>query len=247
MVATTLVMYGLLDAETHLKSDEERFEVLFRWIERYGRSLLRIFNLQVRVRGKHCEDGELYPAKTASGLGRIFVMNHRSGMDIPITLTLVEGNIISRADLADWPVIGMAARRVGTLFVDRSSRASGAKVFGSMVDHLEAGRGVVVYPEGTAFRGDEVRPLRGGAFRAAVTTGTEIVPIGIAYQDHEMSYGEESFVAHMKRVASAPAVHVAVEVGEPIVDTLDRDPHALANEVRETMQGLVARARQRLQ
>src|SRR6478609_5701447 len=93
----------------------------------------------------------------------------------------IEANTVSRADLAGWPVIGLAARRVGTLFVDRSDKRSGAAVINAMITGLESGRGVMVYPEGTTFAGDEVRPFRAGAFLAAQRAGAEIVPVGIAY------------------------------------------------------------------
>lgn len=245
-VGTTFAMYGALDVETLLSPEERRREVLFRWIARYGRALCRIFGIRVAAVGPHVASGALYPAASANGIGRVFIMNHRSGMDIPISLTLVEANIVSRADLAGWPVIGMAARRVGTLFVDRSSRASGASVMNVMRRALEEGRAVMLYPEGTAHRGDEVRAFRSGAFKLAKDAGAEIVPIGIAYADHEMSYGDESFVTHMRRAAAAPRIDVAVEVGEVIVTEETEDVEALRDRCHQVVQRLVDQARARL-
>lgn len=244
-VGTTLAMYGALDVETWLRPDERRREVLFRWIQRYGQALTKIYGIHVRAEGPYVERGELYPATRPDGLGRIFVMNHRSGMDIPISLTLVEANIVSRADLANWPLIGMAARRVGTLFVDRSSRKSGAAVMQVMRRALREGKAVMLYPEGTAFRGDDVRKFRAGAFRLAKDVGTEIVPIGIAYADHDMSYGDESFVTHMRRAAAAPRIDVAVSVGEPIPSS-DQSVDELRSTCHAAVQALVDAARGRL-
>ena len=50
----------------------------------------------------------------------------------------------------------------------------------------------MLYPEGTTYSGDEVRPFRAGAFLAAQRTGAEIVPVGIAYEGDAASYGETS-------------------------------------------------------
>ncbi len=244
-VGTTFAMYGALDVETLVRAEGQRREVLFRWIERYGRALCRIFGIDVAAEGLHVGRGGLYPAASANGIGRVFIMNHRSGMDIPISLTLVEANIVSRADLAHWPVIGMAARRVGTLFVDRSSRESGASVMNVMRGALLEGHAVMLYPEGTAFRGDDVRPFRAGAFKLAKDAGAEIVPIGIAYADHEMSYGDESFVQHMLRAAAAPHIAVAVEVGEAILPG-DSKVNELRDRCQRAVQALVHRARARL-
>jgi 1-acyl-sn-glycerol-3-phosphate acyltransferase len=244
-VGTTFAMYGALDVETLLRPEQHRREVLFRWIGRYGRALCHIFGVHVAAMGRYVDNGDLYPAASPNGVGRVFIMNHRSGMDIPISLTLVEANIVSRADLAGWPVIGPAARRVGTLFVDRSSKESGASVMKVMRTAIESGHAVMLYPEGTAYRGDEVRPFRAGAFKLAKDAHAEIVPIGIAYADHEMSYGDESFVDHMKRAAAAPRIDVAVQVGEPI-SASDEDVTDLRNRCHGVVQDLVNTARARL-
>lgn len=242
---TTFAMYGMLDVDTLLRPEHQRREVLFRWIRRYGRALCRIFGIRVDARGPHVEEGRLYPATAPNGVGRVFIMNHRSGMDIPVTLTLVEANIVSRADLAGWPVIGVAARRVGTLFVDRASRDSGATVMEVMVQAVTDGRAVMLYPEGTAYRGDEVRAFRAGAFKLAKETGAEIVPVGIAYADHDMSFGDESFLEHMKRAAAAPSIDVAVQVGDAISPG-ELSVDELRESCREAVQRLVDQARARL-
>ena len=76
-------------------------------------------------------------------------MNHRSGLDIPILLTIAEAHVISRHDLANWPLLGRTSKRVGTLFVDRESRRSGASVLREVARVLAAGEGVAM-PAGQA-------------------------------------------------------------------------------------------------
>ena len=202
-VGVTFAMYGLLEVDTAASPQSDREAVLRKWIERYGKALLRLYGVDVVARGPHVEQGVRYPGKSPNGTGRMFLMNHRSGLDIPVTLAFIDATILSRSDLAGWPVIGMAARRVGTLFVDRASRSSGAAVINTMATALERGRGIMVYPEGTTFEGDEVRPFRVGAFKAAERAGAEIVPIGLAYEGEAMSFGDESFAKHMVRVSMA--------------------------------------------
>ena len=101
--------------------------------------------------------------------------------DIFVNLAFVEANIVSRADLARWPVIGLAARRVGTLFVDRSSKSSGTAVIDAMCASVERGRAVMVYPEGTTFAGRRGAALPARRVPRAQRAGAEIVPVGIAY------------------------------------------------------------------
>ncbi|MGK4007567.1 lysophospholipid acyltransferase family protein [Sorangium sp. So ce1036] len=260
-VGLTFGMYGLLEVDTALSAAAEREVVLHTWMRRYGRALLRLYGLDVRAGGpfvgaraggvadgagrRAAGDAGYHPGRDATGLGRLFVMNHRSALDIMITLAFFEATIVSRADLAGWPVIGMAARRVGTLFVDRSSRRSGTAVVQAMSSALSQGRGVMVYPEGTTFSGDEVRPFRAGGFTAACRVSAEIVPAGIAYGGAESSYIDESFTAHMARVSRARRIPVALEVGAPIA-TAGQDVDAIREKSHQAVQTLVHRARARL-
>jgi 1-acyl-sn-glycerol-3-phosphate acyltransferase len=225
------------------KTDHERDDVTYRWMQRYGVGLLALYGLEARVRGAHIEaPWGRYPARDEQGRGRLFVMNHRSMFDIFVNLAYFETNIVSRADLAHWPVIGLAARRVGTLFVDRQSKQSGAAVIATMCDAVTRGRAVMTYPEGTTYLGDEVRPFRAGAFLAAQRTGAEIVPVGIAYGGDGSEFLDEPFVNHLMRVSSARRTLVGVSVGEPI-----RGPHedveALREQARARVQELTHEAR----
>ncbi len=243
-IGLTFTLLAGFESERALaRDDRARDDVTYKWMARYGRGLLRLYGIEVTARGPHVEaEGGRYPARDASGRGRLFVMNHRSMLDIFVDLAFVEANIVSRADLSGWPVIGLAARRVGTLFVDRKSKQSGAAVINTMCDAVARGRAVMVYPEGTTFSGDEVHPFRPGAFLAAQRTGAEIVPVGIAYDGDAASFGDESFVQHLLRVSNAQKTRVGLAVGEPIRgDGADVD--ALRALVHERVQALVHTAR----
>jgi len=242
----TFTLYGMLELDTAASPKSEREAVLYKWIQRYGKGLLSLYGVDVKARGPYVEEGKRYPGTSASGKGRIFVMNHRSGLDIPITLAFVEATIVSRADLSAWPVIGVAAKRVGTLFVDRSSRNSGAAVINAMCEAVERGRGVMVYPEGTTFAGDEVRPFRAGAFSAAEKTGAEVIPIGLAYAEGGAAFVDEPMMEHMKRVSMTPKTRAALVVGEPI-DTRGMSVAEMQEKARQVVQGLVNDARKALE
>ena len=241
-VGLTFGMYGLLEADTAISPGGSRDQVLHKWMRRYGHALLDLYGVEVTGGGPHVGAGDQYPERDGRGLGRLFVMNHRSALDIAVTLAFFEATIVSRADLARWPVIGVAARRVGTLFVDRSDRRSGSAVIQAMTEALERGRGVMVYPEGTTFADDEVRPFRAGAFTAARQAGAEIVPVGIAYGGGEASYVDEPFSAHMKRVSRARRTRAAIEVGAPM-GVEGQEVDALLAAARVAVQALVGRAR----
>jgi 1-acyl-sn-glycerol-3-phosphate acyltransferase len=239
---STAGMYGAFELEATLAGQAARDDVLRKWVVRYGRVQLALFGVEPCTLGPHLETGAAYPGKDGRGKGRLFVMNHRSALDILIALAFLEARIVSRGDLAKWPVIGYLAGRIGTLFVDRESTVSGARVAGAMVRAVDAGRGVLLFPEGTTYVGDDVRPFRPGAFVVSRRTGAEIVPIGIAYEGEHAAFGNETFPAHMQRIGGIPRTRVALAAGDPIAPG-ERDAPAIQAEVHAAVQGLVHRAR----
>ena len=169
--AVTLGALGVEQVHEGLSPEDERHQV-FQWhMRRWARALMHVFGVETLVQGE-----------VARPTGaRLVVANHRSPLDITALLGLFGGCVLSRADLADWPVLGVAARKAGTIFVDRSDGASGARAIRNIRARLKDGHTVIVFPEGGSFAGDEVRPLKGGAFAAIRGLDVEIVPVGIAY------------------------------------------------------------------
>ena len=246
IVGVTTSFSGALTAARLRAGEEGRERVTMEWMNRFGRAWLRVFGVRLLVEGPGTVAGAPYPGCSDNDKGRLFLLNHRSGLDIAVVLATIEARLLSRGDLAHWPLIGYVARQVGTLFVDRSSSRSGAGALKTMARSLKDGRAIALFPEGTAYRGDEVRPLKVGAFKAAQIAQAEIVPIALAYSNDEACYGDESFGAHMTRVMGLPRLRVAVEFGNPISPPHGRDVRALAETTRMQMQQLVQNARQRL-
>ncbi|MBI5543664.1 MAG: 1-acyl-sn-glycerol-3-phosphate acyltransferase [Deltaproteobacteria bacterium] len=242
VIGCTVADFAGMELTRLVSPSRESTEVTRRWMRRYGRQVLRLLGGRVL---SPFRPGSFLPGQDASGVGRVFVMNHRSMLDVFVYLSFVEANALSRGDLAGWPIIGPVARRVGTVFVDRQDKASGSAAVAAMTEALRGGRGILVFPEGTTFLGDEVRPFRAGAFVAAERARAEVVPLGIAYQSEAACYGDESFGAHWRRLGSMPEVLLALEPGEPILP--DADPEKLKEQTRDAVQALVRRARARLE
>lgn len=209
-------------------------------MHRYGLMMTELYGLDIATEGLPA-DG-FFRGADANGKGRVFVSNHRSALDILATLKHFEGKHVSRADLAGWPIIGLVARRIRILFVDRENRRSAAAVMKQMIDYVDKGIGVIIFPEGTTYDGDEVRPFKPGAFTVARKTGCEIVPFGIAYASGGASFGDESMLLHMRRVSGAPKTRLAISVGEPF-RAGKMDTAALAIDAHDKVQALVNRAR----
>jgi len=232
LLTATLARWELEKGRLSAEAQERRKEELRHSVS--GR-ILDIFGVELRRNG---------PAPRGDR-ARLVVANHRAALDIGILLRELGGRFLSRADLADWPVVGRLAREADTIFVDREDRSSGASAIRAMRRSLKAGRSVMFFPEGATFRGDEVRPFHGGAFIAARGLDVEIVPVGLAYPPG-IEYVDVSFVDHVDRLARRPHTRVGVAFGEPflaegratelaershaVVQSLVKDARALADD-----------------
>jgi 1-acyl-sn-glycerol-3-phosphate acyltransferase len=205
-LVTGTMLSALLGQEA-LTAPRHRDDVRAAWVGAWSTALLRLFGVRVRVQGRIPERGRPH----------LVVANHRSTADILILLRAFGGRMVSRGDLARWPLVGLAARSVGTVFVDRADAASRAGAVRAMKTQLAEGQTVIVFPEGTTFFGDEVRPFHSGGFVAAAHSRADIIPVGIAYaSDSEAAFVNESFMAHLGRVAAAEPSDVVMNVGDPI-------------------------------
>lgn len=211
-LAVTAGMLPLFLAHERRVPDDQKELVRELWVRRWAAALLSLFDVRTTV------SGAVPPPTRRGERGRLIVANHRSAIDIGVVLATFGGTMVSRADLASWPVIGAAARSVGTVFVDRASARSGAATIRAMQKALEHGRTLAVFPEGTTFAGDEVRPFHGGGFVAAVRAGAEVLPVGLAYPAASgAAYVNETFVAHLGRMATSDSTRVGLAVGKPIL------------------------------
>lgn len=235
--ATTALMLPVYLAHRGRVPDADKDLVRELWVRRWADALLALFSIEVVIRGS-------VPPPTRRGeRGRLIVANHRSAIDVGVVLATFGGTMVSRADLAGWPVVGAAARSVGTVFVDRSSAKSGAATIRAIQKHLEDGQTIAVFPEGTTFEGDEVRPFHGGAFIAAARAGAEILPIGLAYPAASgAAFVGESFLAHLGRMAKSEATRLGLAVGAPIAARGARAAELTAR-AREEVARLVGEAR----
>lgn len=208
-----------------------------RWFGAWCDAMLRVFSIRI-VRANA-------PAPRAHGKGRLVVSNHRGVADVLVLLSVFGGRMVSRADLSRWPLIGLAGRKLGTVFVDRENLRSGAATIRAMRELLRAGESITIFPEGTTFAGDEVRKFHAGGLSAAAGTGAEIVPVGLAYsRDSQAAFLDESFPSHLSRMAAAPPSFVAISIGAPFEMPAKSRSADFAERAREAVASEVARARE---
>jgi len=203
-----------------------------RYLARLTSGLLRVFGAELLVHGQHACEG-----------GALVVANHQSALDIGVMLSLFQGVLLSRHDVADWPVLGRLAKHGDTIFVDREDRRSGAAALREVRQRAKEGRTVVAFPEGRTFPGDSVHDFHPGVFAAVRSLGVPIIPVGLAYSP-AVPFVKESFAEHIAKIAARPRTRIAVRLGEPLPPNLDA--RSAAEFARGRVEGLVSDGRRML-
>lgn len=111
----------------------------------------------------------------------IYTCNHTSFLDAPGLVLAVPTQFrpLAKKELKKIPVFGLIVRVV-TIIVDRSSPESRRESVNKLTFLLKEGLSILIFPEGTQNRTQErLQPFYDGAFRIAIETQTEILPMVI--------------------------------------------------------------------
>lgn len=172
--------------------------------------LTRILRMEVTVVGE-------LPAQPS-----LFVANHVSWIDIPVLGGIAGVHFLSKAEVAEWPLIGRLATAAGTLYIRRGQGQVRQRAR-QIAAHIGLGNPVLVFPEGTTTDGRDVRAFHSPLFTAASDHGYPVQPVAIRYLDENGEphpwvpfIGDDEFTAHLWRLLGGDAVQVEVHFLPPL-------------------------------
>ena len=131
---------------------EDKRSYIHRRFVAFVKQVQRIMGIRIQWEGQ-------FPEKPAVLMG-----NHRSYVDailFPVGFPVV---YVGRVESKSWPVIGWGASLLGTIWVDRQSKDSRRATRAAVRNRLQEGMGIVIFPEGTTFKGPELLEYRPGMF-----------------------------------------------------------------------------------
>src|SRR5215204_5453395 len=136
----------------------------------------------------------------------VVVSNHESYADIFLVSHFPwEMKWLSKDTIFRIPVMGWMMRMALDVPVRRGERESAAAALAECRDRLARRVSVMIFPEGTRSRTDELLPFKDGAFKLAIETGVPILPVAVAGTRDCMAKGSFAFrPAHAKARVLAP-------------------------------------------
>lgn len=200
-----------------------------RWLRWCCRGMLRAIGVRLKAVGV-----------TPAGETGLFVANHRSWVDVLALATVTRGRLLAKQEVAAWPIVGVLARRVGTLFVDRARLRALPAGVGAVTAVLRAGDDVVVFPEGTTWCGAAAGPFRRAAFQAALDAAVPVRPVAVRFRLDDGAatlapafVGDQTLLDSLIRVLRTRHVTCEVTVLPPLLPIGDR--RALARRAQEAI------------
>jgi 1-acyl-sn-glycerol-3-phosphate acyltransferase len=139
------------------------------WARTHRWATRLLLGIQTRVEGAPLAEPAFYAAK------------HQAMFEtLELALMLDAPVLVMKAELAKIPIWGWAARRYGIIVVDRAGAGQAMRqMMREARAALDAGRSIVIFPEGTRVRPGEQPPLRAGFAGLYRALGVPVVPVAL--------------------------------------------------------------------
>ncbi len=191
--------------------------------------MCRIMGLRVEVEGE-APQGRFY-----------LVANHVSYVDIVLLASLIPAAFVAKADLARWPILGWMFLSADTIFIDRGRKRDLLRVMKRVQKCLDRELGVLVFPEGTSSKGEEVLRFKPSLLQLAAERGHAVHYATLSYRApgrrpaHQMVcwWDDTPFVRHLLRLLGLPYFEASVRFGNEPIHAGDRKQ--LAQQLRSAM------------
>lgn len=199
----------------------------------WGKSILKLYNMKLRTEGVIPKPPFLH------------VSNHLSYLDVPVYSALLKTTFISKDEVRHWPVIGMIARALGIVFIDRRNKSDIHRVNREISEQINENQGILFFPEGTTSPGLQVMRFRNSLLEESARSGRGVTYSSIRYETadgDEPAYrsvcwwGDTPLLKHIFNAGKLRGIRVDVRFGEkPLVI---RDRKLLGEELQKSVEEL---------
>lgn len=229
-VAFTLGIYSLWwIADFFIPNKQLWRQLIFYW---WGKFFVLIARIKVEVIGT--------PPRPPFFL----VSNHLSYTDIPVFRSFLETVFVAKGEIENWFPAGKIVRDMGAIFINRQNRRDIPRAGAEILKRINGGEGVMVFPEGTSTKGEEVLKFNSSFLEFAAQASLPVYYAAITYRTpaNEMPAGvaitwwdDTSFPAHLWRLFQVSEAEAIITFGDEPISSNNRKKLAqeLEQKVRE--------------
>jgi len=112
--------------------------------------------------------------------GVIYISTHQSILDFPSFAQYIRDYLIfANVNLGKYKIVEKITHAVGVRYIKERNLDEVGEIYKEFEKHLESGKNVIYFPEGSRHTKDKLLPFKRGAFRLACKLNKPIVPIVI--------------------------------------------------------------------
>lgn len=150
----------------------------------------------------------------------ILIANHPAAFEDIGIPALFDVASLAKVQVQDWFIVGRISRAAGTLYVDRDDADSRQQSIQTMVDAVDAGRNIALYPEGGCKGRRLHSEFKSGAFEVSLRTGIPILPVFLHYEaqddfEWQPPYRLPDKIRHMMRTVNNRANYYVFDPLDP--------------------------------
>ncbi|HTX94587.1 MAG TPA: lysophospholipid acyltransferase family protein [Mycobacterium sp.] len=206
----------------------------------YCRLVLRCFGVRITVSGN--------PIRNLRGV--LVVSPHISWLDVFAIGAVLPGSFVARADMFTGRAVGLVARILKIIPIERSSLRRLPGVVDTVARRLRTGQTVVCFPEGTTWCGVDCGVFYPALFQAAIDAWRPVQPLRLTYHqvDGRVStvpafVGDETLLSSIGRLLTERRTLARVHVES--LQLPGRDRRALATRCQSAVGAGAARQARR--
>ena len=168
------------------------------------------------------------------------VCNHLSYTDVPALRAVVEGVFVAKGEMESWFLAGKIVRDMGTIFINRQNRRDIPRAGREIIKRINDGEGVIVFPEGTSTKGEEILPFNSSFLEFAAQTDLSVSYASITYKtpaneptasESVCWWDEKSFGEHLWYLFQLKEYTAIINFGDEPIQNANRK--ILAKDLRE--------------
>ena len=194
----------------------------------------------VKISGMRVEVGGILPRPPF-----FLVCNHLSYTDVAAIRSVLEGVFVAKGEMESWFLAGRIVSDMGTIFINRQNRRDIPRAGAKIIERLESGEGVIVFPEGTSTKGETVLPFNSSFLEFAAQRDLPVSYASLTYKTPNDSpkavdtvcwWDEKSFGEHLWHLFQVREFTAVINFGsEPIQNPNRKElAKALWNKVNES-------------
>ena len=160
----------------------------------------------------------------------ILIANHPSALEDFAIPALFDIYPLAKEGVRDWIVLGRISDYAGTIYVKRDNAKSRHEALQSLIDAVQAGKNIVLFPEGGC-KGQRIyERFHTGAFEISLQTGVKILPVFLHYVDQDtFEWTNQTLVQKLWQIFKSNNNLVNYYVHDAVSPTMFNDKESYAN------------------